>query len=713
MVNSPAHPFLTAKESEQFERREEGLFTEAWTEFEKRRVPRTDGTVREAVRARYDGSNLAAHDEWHSAYLAFVAADRLATSRRVENALSTLLCIAAAGVTITYALAALKHTTWLPSYHAQNWWFSALSLLVTVLLVTAARARRGPVTQRRERAVSNLATAQAPFYAALVNEVQALANSVINEHKERDKHEVATLKTLNAPILVEIDSADVVPSTSTEGVLTFIREHGTSAIGISGPRGIGKTTLMRDIQRHMEGTLSVYLPIPVSYAAEDFIRVIFREVASSVRAAYGDEREERQAQRVALRRIDMARAGVCVGLALVGVILFAVGRNGVPVFKTTDIPGLLLILIGLAGGAALVFSSAARIFAVSPIPHYHRHSGILNAARHAMHSLEFSHMQKRTTKNVFALKFFSAEDQDQFEQTERELTHPELVTKFKEFVSLYVQETKQRIVIGLDELDKIDKGKEALKFVNSIKDILHIRGVHFIVSVSEDALHSFSLRGVPVRDAFDSSFDAIVPVKRLDTAESQRLVNRRVLDFPDPLILFCHALSGGVPRDLIRSARQCIDVRRAAGPDTPVLVDSVVRQVVRRQSVLVCEALAARAKHTQPPVLAASIAAVSAVNDAAAETGSLVAALDHAAKQIQDASVDFPLGRDAAVYLNAAAALCSYFAIERTNEQWDQEEVAGTSIRVAQTVAHAIELLSFESEAGREALQPLRSSLGL
>ena len=35
---------------------------------------------------------------------------------------------------------------------------------------------------------------------------------------------------------------------------------------------------------------------------------------------------------------------------------------------------------------------------------------------------------------------------------------------------------------------KMDQAKDALKFVNSIKDILHVPGVHVIVSVSEDAL---------------------------------------------------------------------------------------------------------------------------------------------------------------------------------------------------------------------------------
>ena len=74
-------------------------------------------------------------------------------------------------------------------------------------------------------------------------------------------------------------------------------------------------------------------------------------------------------------------------------------------------------------------------------------------------------------------------------------------------------------MIGIDELDKISDGNKAIELINNLKDLFHVRDTHFIVSVSEDALTSFALRGVPVRDAFDSSFDKILRMKPFTPAD--------------------------------------------------------------------------------------------------------------------------------------------------------------------------------------------------
>jgi hypothetical protein len=82
-----------------------------------------------------------------------------------------------------------------------------------------------------------------------------------------------------------------------------------------------------------------------------------------------------------------------------------------------------------------------------------------------------------------------------------------------------------------------------------------------MVSVSDDALTAFERRGLPLRDAFDSSFDEIIHVAPLSYAESRRLLYRRVIGLTEPYVALCHCLAGGLARDLIRAARQ---VTRAA-----------------------------------------------------------------------------------------------------------------------------------------------------
>jgi len=79
-----------------------------------------------------------------------------------------------------------------------------------------------------------------------------------------------------------------------------------------------------------------------------------------------------------------------------------------------------------------------------------------------------------------------------------------------------------------------------------------------MVSVSDDALTAFERRGLPLRDAFGSSFDEIIHVGPLSYTESRRLLYRRVIGLTEPYVALCHCLAGGLARDLIRAARQVI-----------------------------------------------------------------------------------------------------------------------------------------------------------
>jgi hypothetical protein len=120
-------------------------------------------------------------------------------------------------------------------------------------------------------------------------------------------------------------------------------------------------------------------------------------------------------------------------------------------------------------------------------------------------------------------------------------------------------------VIAIDELDKLSEASDLVEVINDMKDLFHIEGVHFLVSVSTDALDNFASRGVPTRDAFDSAFDTIFSMNRMLPEESIRILQARSTGFPVPLALFCHAWVGGLPRDLLRTARSCVETYRTLG----------------------------------------------------------------------------------------------------------------------------------------------------
>jgi hypothetical protein len=147
---------------------------------------------------------------------------------------------------------------------------------------------------------------------------------------------------------------------------------------------------------------------------------------------------------------------------------------------------------------------------------------------------------------------FEAGASTSIEMADRQMTFPEVVDAFRDFLKRIAQTRQVRI--GIDELDKMDD-ETAHRFLNEIKVIFRVPGCFFLISISEDAMSQFERRGLPIRDVLDSSFDEVVWVPCLPLGGSRSLLARRIVGLPGPFIALLHCLSGGLPRDLIRTAR--------------------------------------------------------------------------------------------------------------------------------------------------------------
>ncbi len=148
---------------------------------------------------------------------------------------------------------------------------------------------------------------------------------------------------------------------------------------------------------------------------------------------------------------------------------------------------------------------------------------------------------------------------------ERELTRnpvslPKAIDDLRDYLRQVTTITKRSFVIGIDELDKIASADDAEALLNELKALFGVPGCFFLVSVSEDAVASFERRGMPFRDAMDSSFDEVIRVEHPDTSFSVELLNSRTLNMPWPYIALCHAIGGGLPRDVVRVARHLFDL---------------------------------------------------------------------------------------------------------------------------------------------------------
>ena len=157
------------------------------------------------------------------------------------------------------------------------------------------------------------------------------------------------------------------------------------------------------------------------------------------------------------------------------------------------------------------------------------------------------------------------------QRAEQPITLPELVGSFRSY-SAQVADWQQfahggegRVIIAIDEVDKIRDSDRAEAFLNDVKAIFGVAGCLYLVSVSEDAMAGFARRTPSIRGTFDSAFDELVPVGPMAYEESEQLLIKRVTGVPRPFIALCHVLAGGLPRDLVRAARALIDVAAATG----------------------------------------------------------------------------------------------------------------------------------------------------
>jgi len=143
---------------------------------------------------------------------------------------------------------------------------------------------------------------------------------------------------------------------------------------------------------------------------------------------------------------------------------------------------------------------------------------------------------------------------------EQAMTLPQAVDQLRDLLSAAAT-LSGKVLIGIDEVDKMASADDAERFVNDIKAIFGIPGCYFLISVSEDAVAAFERRGMPFRDVFDSAFDDVIRVDHLDLVGTERLLDARTLEMPLPFKALCHSLAGGLPRDVIRLARHVFAAR--------------------------------------------------------------------------------------------------------------------------------------------------------
>lgn len=558
--------------------------------------------------------------------------------------------------TLAYGLT--EHTVAVPTSYAHSTGaqkvFVAIiqccCLAITVGLFTLCMAWLG-----RMRTGRRYFTAYREFVPGeLTPVITAMAQQVLQLKDEQASGEL--LAPISAPSLVESGSPAVVQSASFREVLGLVEGHLSSAIGVVGSRGAGKSTLLRllcSTSRPELGSLSS----------------VGRYVAQPTRAA------DQQAARIGVSLTAPADPA---------------GGDFVKVIYATTVRKILASNNVSVGGSR----GWRNWFRVQP-------QDDIALAQQALERITGS-LSLSSSKSAGVAQYgVSASAGRQRTWTERELSHADWVAEFRDYLERHHLRGGAPILIAIDELDKIADAARATEIINGLKDLFHVDGVHFVISVSDDALRSFATRGIPVRDTFDSAFDTVIEIPPMTAPESCELLRARVRYFPYSAALFCHAWSGGLPRDLIRTARSCVTVLNESAD--PVPIAELAQRIIRRDLLHFVDAAIGQPDQADIGSLlklrhllidGAGVPAQPARSPTASADGNGVAA-------------------SLAPFLGIASAISQYFAVPRTDNDWTHGLASGALQKEADLLAQARAGLSVHPTEAEWRLARARRDLGL
>ena len=329
-----------------------------------------------------------------------------------------------------------------------------------------------------------------------------------------------------------------------------------ASIGIAGPRGAGKSTLIKSYCEPRDPNdrrLTTVLAAPVKYDARDFVLTLFGQLCEEVLDRPPGIPPAAQAPTRLAKRVRIVVPAGLGAIALGLMAVLAVKAAG-PLSLDVAIVGVAL-LIGLAGLWRIMrLAHRARTRAKVADPEQR----LRERAERELDDIRFQqswssgYSGKLSVPLPLSPEMALTQSQD---ATARQATFPQIVRRLRSFLALAAT-ARGEVVIGIDEMDKMETGEIAKQFLNEIKAIFGVDNCFYLVSISESAMSTFEQRGLPFRDVFDSSFDEVVTVAPLTLGNSKDLLQRRVVGLGPPFLDLCHCLAGGLPRDVLRAARR-------------------------------------------------------------------------------------------------------------------------------------------------------------
>jgi hypothetical protein len=324
------------------------------------------------------------------------------------------------------------------------------------------------------------------------------------------------------------------------------------AYGIYGPRGSGKSWLMRRAADEAVGTggMGLWFPCPSGDDSAAILSSLSDNLASEVERRFRRDNPWRRVMRW-LRYVLTVVVAVPVVVAVVTYAAHGLGSKLQPGTLYDTLPVQLWYTVGAAIVALCALAVVSAVRADRPSGRLARESTALRERIRYTTALKYATEADVTAGSKIAGTLRQSREKS---LDERPTTVASLVFDFRRLASLIVEATGQRLVIGVDELDKIDDPETAYALLRDIKGIFEISGVFFLVSVSEEAATALQLGPLQGkgRNEFNSSFYTVIELPPLGPDKVGEIAKSRGVRLNGSGEQLLCLLSAGNWRELIR-----------------------------------------------------------------------------------------------------------------------------------------------------------------
>jgi hypothetical protein len=372
-----------------------------------------------------------------------------------------------------------------------------------------------------------------------------------------------------------------------------IRRMSSGCIGVSGLRGSGKSTVIRDFCSERYGTpqwekyppmvdlpgLRLMVEAPLLYDAREFLVHLYtclcRAVLADAKLNATSLRRHLYLAILGSRSIRLASVARLLGgiasLIVAAGLAFraAAGRwpHPWPLWTWETIGA---VLAGLIAVLAISWRTRAGLLEMGQI------TTLATDAEERLERLHFQRTDTRGGGGTLAGPLGNGLNVSTTHAlTEQVMTLPELVDDYRDFAERVVAALQAsrlgmkgasqdasdvRLVIGIDQVDQIEDAQAANVFLNELGSVFGTPHCVYLIAVSPSTLATIDRRMVPLKTASGGIFDEMVWVEPLNQEQAQDLLDYRVAGLPASFTALCYVLSGGLPRDLFRVARNIFAV---------------------------------------------------------------------------------------------------------------------------------------------------------